>query len=97
VRLVGEQNGSNNAFGRTAGGQPLVIVLPHSRQRLSIPLPGGSQHFASCQPRGVIRDERVIPSIQDVIAGTDRQFLFVRESIARCRAGHAGVCTAANP
>jgi hypothetical protein len=54
VRLVGEQNGSDNAFGRTTGGQPLVIVLPHSRQRLSVPLPGGSQHFASYPPRAVV-------------------------------------------
>lgn len=97
VRFVGEQNAGDNAFGRTSGGQSLVIVLPHSRQRLSIPLLGGSQHFASHQPRAVIPDDRVIPSIQDVIGGTDRQLLFVRESIARCRAGQAGACTAAAP
>lgn len=92
VRFVGEQNGGDNAFGRTSGGQSLVIVLPHSRQRLGIPLLGGSQHFASHEPRAVIPDVRVTPSIQDVLDGTDRVLLFVRESIARCAAGEATAC-----
>ena len=83
VRFVGEQNGGDNAFGRTSGGQSLVIVLPHSRQRLSIPLLGGSQHFAAYEARAVIPDHRVVPSIQDVISGVDRALLFTRESIGR--------------
>ena len=97
VRFLGEQNGGDNAFGRTSGGQSLVIVLPHSRQRLSIPLLGGSQHFAAHQPRAVIPDVRVTPSIQDVLDGTDRVLLLVRESIARCAAGDAEACGVSAP
>jgi hypothetical protein len=85
VRFVGEPNGGDVTFGRVSGGQALAIVLPHSRQTLSIPLLGSRQHFADASPKAVIPDHRIIPSIQDVITGTDRELLFVRDLIARQR------------
>jgi hypothetical protein len=85
VRFVGEQNGGDNVFGRVSGGQTLPIVLPNSKQRLSIPLLGSIQHFATTVPKAIIPDHRIRPSIQDVIAGVDRELLFARERIARQR------------
>lgn len=86
VSFVGEENGGDNTFGKSSGGQVLTIVLPHSKLSLSIPLLGFSQHFATAQPKAAIPDHPIIPSIEDVLARTDRQLLFVRESIARQRA-----------
>jgi hypothetical protein len=85
VRFVGEQNGGDNAFGRVSGGQILPIVLPNSKQRLSIPLLGSRQHFATTMPKAIIPDHRISPLIQDVIAGVDCEPLFARELIARQR------------
>jgi C-terminal processing protease CtpA/Prc len=85
VQFVGEQNGGDNSFGRASGGKALVITLPNSKQRLSIPLLGASQHFASNVPKAVIPDHRISPAIQDVIGGIDRELLFARELIARQR------------
>jgi hypothetical protein len=85
VQFVGEQNGGDNAFGFGSGGQALAIVLPHSRQTLSIPLLGSRQHFADAVPKAVIPDHPIRPSIQDVITGTDRELVFVRDLIARQR------------
>jgi hypothetical protein len=70
---------------------------PADRHGLSIPLPGGSQHFAAHQPRAVIPNVRVTSSIQDVLAGTDRVLLSVRESIARYAAGAADACAVSAP
>jgi hypothetical protein len=83
VRFTGEENGGDNTFGKTSGGQILPIVLPYSRQKLNIPLLGGAQHFAGITPRAVIPDHRVRPSIQDVIKGVDRELLFLRSTLKR--------------
>lgn len=85
VRFVGEQNGGDDTFGRTSGGQVLTLVLPNSKQSLGIPLLGFTQHFATETPPAVIPDDRVEPSIRDVIAGRDRELEFVREAIAQSR------------
>jgi hypothetical protein len=85
VSFVGEQNGGDNSFGKSSGGQALAIALPHTKLSLSIPLLGASEHFATANPKAVIPDHTVTPSIQDVVAGTDRQLLFVLESIAQQR------------
>lgn len=82
VRFWGEQNGGDNAFGWASGGQTLQIVLPHSKLRLRIPLLAGRQHFAAYETKAVIPDERITPTIQDVLAGTDPVLRAVRESIA---------------
>lgn len=82
VRFVGEQNGGDLSAG-TSGGQSLVLVLPHSRLRLVIPLLGSPQHAAEAGAPPVIPDQRVVPSIQDVIAGTDPALQFVLQSIGR--------------
>jgi hypothetical protein len=51
VSFVGEQNGGDNTFGKSSGGQALAIVLPHSKLSLSIPLLGASEHFATAEPK----------------------------------------------
>ena len=85
VRFVGEQNGGDNSFGRASGGQMLGVVLPNSKQKLNIPLLGSTHHFATTAPKAVIPDDHISPSIQDVIAGRDRELAFVRQAIARSR------------
>jgi hypothetical protein len=83
VRFVGEQNGGDNTFGLSSGGQVLPFVLPNSRQRLNIPLLGSPQLFGEGPPRAVLPDQRVQPSIRDVIAGVDRELAFVRQTLPR--------------
>jgi hypothetical protein len=83
VEFIGEQNGGDNSSGRGSGGQMLTIVLPHSKQKLAIPLLGSLQHFALLAPMAKIPDHRVSPSIQDVLGGVDRELLFAQKLIAR--------------
>jgi hypothetical protein len=85
VYFVGEQNGGDNSTGRVSGGQMLQILLPHSKQRLRIPLLGSSQFFATNAAKAEIPDYQITPSIQDVINGKDTELLFVQELIAKER------------
>jgi hypothetical protein len=51
VTFIGEQNGGDNSSGRGSGGQMLSIVLPHSKQKLAIPLWALSSTSRSWSPR----------------------------------------------
>lgn len=80
--FVGERNGGDNAAEWLSGGQMASFLLPHSRQRLTVPLLAFHRLSASDEARGAIPDHPVEPSIQDVIGGVDRELLVTRELIA---------------
>lgn len=83
VRFVGEPNGGDTAYGRVSGGQQVGFVLPHSRQRLTVPLLGSAQHFGAYPGEAHIPDALVTPSSRDIGAGVDRVLEFVRNSVER--------------
>ncbi len=85
VRFVGEPNGGDNAYGRVSGGRTRDVVLPHSGQRLTIPILGFTRHFSTAAPNAVIPDHRVRPSAWDLAAGVDRELEFTRALIAEAR------------
>ncbi|MDW3196565.1 MAG: S41 family peptidase [Cytophagales bacterium] len=72
--IIGEESGGGY-YGNTSMGKSFV-TLPHSKLELAIPL---VRHQLNVDPdrnpfgRGVIPDHEVLPSVEDVLNGKDRQ------------------------
>ena len=81
VWFVGRENGGASAFDRASGGQTLPIVLPHSRQRLTIPLLGGRKLTGGDGSRVAIPDREVVPTIADLLSGADPELRYVRDEL----------------
>ena len=85
IQFVGEQSGGDTVLGLSTGGQQVRVVLPHSGLQLSVPLLGSVRYFASAEPPARIPDYAVAPSVLDMVDGTDRALVFVRDLIARAQ------------
>lgn len=82
--LIGEESGGGY-FGNTSM-EKSYVTLPHSKLRLEIPL---VRHQLNVDPeknefgRGVIPDHEVLPSVEDVVKGMDRQMEWTLDHIRK--------------
>ncbi len=78
VWFAGEPPAGDLAGGRMSAGQTLTLVLPNSRQRLTVPLIGSAMHGAGYPGETRIPDALLAPTGSDVAAGTDPVMAAVR-------------------
>ena len=83
--FVGTPNGGDNAAEWSSGGQTLTVALPHSKQRLTVPLLASRRLSGGGAKPTPLPDHRVVPSIEDVVGGIDREMVFAGELAATAR------------
>lgn len=71
IRLAGQETGG--AYGGNNSGTFAIVTLPNSRLCIGIPIVGYYMSLADLQPydRGVLPDEEMIPTVQEILHGED--------------------------
>lgn len=94
VFFVGEEHGGDLRTGRVSGGTQQSLVLPHSRQTLTLSLTGTVPVVGYSPPVVMMPDVRVQPTGTDIARGIDPVMAAVQARIAQARAACRNAATA---